>query len=124
MDPLQGRSLLPIFHGKTRQPHETLYFHFGTDRALRQGPWKLVSAKLGRWELYNLDEDRTELNDLSKQKPGRVAAMEMEWFRMAEHVDRLKGRALAPVSESVKSLSFRKDTSSGSVSKENRNKKK
>jgi arylsulfatase len=124
MDPLQGRSLLPIFRDEVRQPHEILYFHFGTDRALRQGPWKLVSAKLGRWELYNLDEDRTELNDLSKQKPERVSAMEMEWFRIAEHIDRLKGRALAPVSDRVKSLSFRKDTRSGSASKENRNKKK
>jgi len=122
IDPLQGRSLLPIFRGETRQPHETLYFHFGTDRALRQGPWKLVSAKLGKWELYNMDEDRTELNDLSGQKPERVASMKKEWFRMAEHVDRLSGRALAPVSESVKSLSFRKDTSSGSASKENRKK--
>jgi len=124
IDPLQGKSLLPIFRGETRQPHETLYFHYGTDRALRQGPWKLVSAKLGKWELYNLDEDRTELNDLSGQKSERVEAMEKEWFRIAEHVDRLKGRALAPVGDSVKSLSFHKDTSSGSVKKENRNKKK
>jgi arylsulfatase len=92
--------------------------------ASRQGPWKLVSAKLGRWELYNLDEDRTELNDLSEQKPERVVEMETEWFRIAEQVDRLKGRALAPVGDSVKSFSFRKDTSSGSASKENRNKKK
>jgi arylsulfatase len=124
IDPLQGKSLLPIFRGETRQPHDTLYFHFGTDRALCQGPWKLVSAKLGRWELYNLDEDRTELNDLSEQKPERVVEMETEWFRIAEQVDRLKGRALAPVGESVKPLSFRKDTSSGSASKENLNKKK
>jgi len=89
LEPLQGRSLLPIFRGETRQSHETLYFHFGSDRALRQGPWKLVSAKLGKWELYNLDEDRTELNDLSDlsgQNSERVAAMEKEWFRMAEHV--------------------------------------
>ena len=47
IDPLMGKSLLPILQGKQRAPHETLYFHFGTDRALRQGPWKLVSAKRG-----------------------------------------------------------------------------
>ncbi len=117
IDPLQGRSLLPIFRGRTRAPHETLYFHFGRDRALRQEPWKLVSAKLGRWELYNMQEDRTELNDLSKVMPERVAAMEKEWFRIAEHVDRLKGRGLAPVRDTLTSLSFRKDTTSGSASK-------
>ncbi|UCG49311.1 MAG: arylsulfatase [Phycisphaerales bacterium] len=124
IDPLQGRSLVPIFRGKTRRPHETLYFHFGTDRALRQGPRKLVSAKLGRWELYNMDEDRTELNDLSGPQGERVAAMEAEWFRIAEHIDRLKGRALAPVRDSLTSLSFRKDTSSGSTLKEKKIKKK
>ena len=116
IDPLQGKSLLPILRGQTRQSHETLYFHFGTDRALRQGPWKLVSAKLGKWELYNLDDDRTELNDLSAQLPKRVSAMATEWFRMADEVDRLEGRALAPVGDKVKSLGFRKDTSAGSAS--------
>ena len=115
MDPLQGKSLVPIFRGETRPGHETLYFHFGTDRALRQGPWKLVSAKLGKWELYNLDTDRTELNDLSEQQPERTATMAAEWFRMAEHVDRLGGKALAPVGKEVKSLNFRKDTSTGAA---------
>lgn len=117
IDPLQGISLLPIFRGEQRQPHDTLYFHFGTDRALRQEPWKLVSAKLGRWELYNIEEDRTELNDLSKLMPERVAAMQAEWFRLAKNVDRLKGRALAPVRDTLTKLSFRKDTGSGSASK-------
>ena len=122
IDPLAGKSLLPIFRGETRQPHETLYFHFGTDRALRQGPWKLVSAKLGRWELYDLDEDRTELHDLSQREPERVAAMAAEWFRMAEQVDRLPDRLLAPVRDKITPLSFRKDTSSGSAAREERKK--
>ncbi len=107
IDPLQGKSLLPIFHNQTRPGHDTLYFHFGTDRALRQGSWKLVSAKLGKWELYNMDEDRTELHDLSAEDPDRVAAMSAEWFRIAENVDRLKGKSLAPVGNSIKQLHFR-----------------
>lgn len=115
IDPLQGKSLLPIFNAQQRQPHETLYFHFGTDRALRQGPWKLVSAKLGKWELYNLDLDRTELNDLSTQHPERVDSMAADWFRIAANVDRLKGPALAPVGDRLKTINFRRDTSSGSA---------
>ena len=125
VEPLKGKSLLPVFRGETHQPHATLYFHFLTDRALRQGPWKLVSAKLGSWELYNLDEDRTELNDLSRQQPERVTAMAAEWFRIAEQVDRLdrdRGE-LAPVRDELTSLSFRKDTSSGSVSKQKEKKR-
>ena len=115
IDPLMGRSLLPIFAGETRDPHESLYFHFGTDRALRQGPWKLVSAKRGRWELYNLDQDRTELNDLATKHPERVAAMAGEWFRLAKDVDRLKGRQLAPVRKKITPLNFRRSTTSGAA---------
>ncbi len=100
--------MLPILRGETREPHQQLYFHFSTDRALRRGPWKLVSAKLGKWELYNLDEDRTELNDLSKEHPERVAAMSKEWLRVAKDVERLGGRQLAPVAAKVKELNFRK----------------
>jgi arylsulfatase A-like enzyme len=107
VDPLQGKSLLPIFRGETQDPHEQLYFHFSSDRALRQGPWKLVSAKLGKWELYNLDEDRTELNDLAEKHPERVAEMSAEWFRVAKDVERLGGKGLAPVGNKVKELNFR-----------------
>lgn len=115
IDPLQGKSLRLIFEGKQREPHESLYFHFGNDRALRQGPWKLVSAKLGRWELYNLDVDRTETNDLAAQHPDRVENMSTEWFRIAKEVDRLKPKELKPVRDSLSPLNFRKDTTSGSA---------
>lgn len=123
IDPLQGKSLLPIFQGKQREGHETLYFHFGTDRALRQGDWKLVSAKLGKWELYNLKNDRTEMNDLADQHPDKVAAMSQEWFRLAQNVDRLKGNQLKPVKKIHAQLKFRKDTTSGSASSGNKKKK-
>lgn len=117
IDPLQGLSLVPIFKGETREPHESIYFHFSTDRALRQGDWKLVSAKLGKWELYNMAEDRTEMNDLAEKYPEKVDAMSQEWFQIAENVDRLKPNQLKPVKDSVSKLSFRKDTTSGAAGK-------
>ena len=114
IDPLQGRSLLPIFHGETREPHGTLYFHFGKDRALRQGPWKLVSAKSGRWELYRIDQDRSETRDQAADFPERVAEMSREWFRIAKNVDRLKGSSLQPVRDDITKLNFRKPKSPAS----------
>ena len=111
IDPIEGKSLIPIFQGKERDGHENLYFHFGTDRALRQGKWKLVSAKGGKWELYDLEKDRTELNDLAEKHPGRVEKMSKIWFDIAKNKERLGKKGLAPVKDSVKSLSFRKDTS-------------
>ena len=125
IDPLQGKSLLPIFKGETRKPHDTLYFHFSTDRALRQGPWKLVSAKRGRWELYNIDKDRTETNDLASTLKKRVAEMAKEWQRIASEVDRLSANQLKPVSKEITPLNFRKylnESQSGSQ-KKNRRKK-
>ncbi len=113
MDPLQGKSLAPIFAGQEPDGHEQLYFHFSTDRALRQGKWKLVSAKLGRWELYDMEEDRTETRDLAAQYPERVQDMAREWFRLARDVERLKGKHVAPVRGRLTKLNFRKDTSSG-----------
>ena len=112
IDPLQGKSLLPIFRGQLRVLHQRLYFHFGTDRALREGQWKLVSAKLGKWELYDLEADRTETNDLAAEHPERVNRMAEEWFRMAREVDRLEGKHLAPVRPKLTRLHFRKDTDS------------
>jgi arylsulfatase len=109
MDPLMGKSLLSILQGKQRKGHDTLYFHFGSDRALRQGKWKLVSAKLGRWELYDMEADRTEMNDLAKKYPDKVKAMAAEWFGLAENTERLKGRYLKPVKTEVTKLNFRKD---------------
>ena len=109
IDPLMGKSLLPILQGKKREGHETMYFHFGTDRALRQGKWKLVSAKLGRWELYDMESDRAEMNDLAKRHPDRVKTMAAKWFGLAKNTERLKGRHLNPVKPGLTKLNFRKD---------------
>ena len=111
IEPLEGKSLLPIFQGEERDGHENLYFHFGTDRALRQGNWKLVSAKGGKWELYDLEKDRTELNDLSSKYSDRVKKMSELWFDIAKNKERLSKKGLSPVKSTHKKISFRKDTS-------------
>ncbi len=55
------------------------------------GQWKLVSANKGPWELYDMDVDRTELNDLSKQMPDRVADMRKAWETWAQQAGILSG---------------------------------
>ena len=68
-------------------------------------------SKRGKWELYNLKQDRTELNDLSKDFPQRVEQMSKEWFEIAKNKERLNSKLLQNTNPKVKSLSFRKDTS-------------
>ena len=112
IDPLEGKSLVPIFKGMQREAHKSLYFHFGSDRAIREGKWKLVSAKGGKWELYDLAKDRTELNDLAKKYPTRVQKMSENWFDIAKNKERLNQNGLSPVKNKLKQISFRQDTSS------------
>ncbi len=88
IEPLQGRSLVPIFRGETRQPHSWLYFQFSGNRAIRQGDMKLVRAKDGPWELYDLGRDRTELEDLVRSRPETAAQLEQLWYWVAENVER------------------------------------
>ena len=40
--------------------------------AVREGNYKLVSKYPGGWELYDLDQDRTELQDLASAQPAVV----------------------------------------------------
>jgi len=84
VQPLKGQSLTPIFEGRRRPGHEVLYFTFSNNRAVRQGRWKLVSARGGPWELYDMDVDRTELSDLSAAMPEKVRELESLWLRWAQ----------------------------------------
>ena len=58
-----------------------------------------------------MDNDRTELNDLSEKFPQRVTKMANKWFDIARNKERLNQKGLGPVKEEVKQISFRRDTS-------------
>lgn len=81
--PLPGNSLLPLLKGEPPGPR-TLYFEHESNKAVIEGKWKLVARKQQDWELYNIDEDRTELNDLAARHPQVVARLAASWDRWAE----------------------------------------
>jgi arylsulfatase len=85
--PLEGRSLLPVFHGRDMGWIPDLKWAYRGCRAIRQGDWKLVWDKaFKQWELYHLVHDRTEMTDLSLQYPDRVQAMAESWDFWAVHL--------------------------------------
>jgi arylsulfatase len=85
--PCEGKSLVPVLRGKTREGHDTLYWEHIGNRALRQGKWKLVwDRTVKHWELYDLEADRTETNDLAAAEPDRAARMSEAWMRWAESI--------------------------------------
>ncbi len=99
LEPLQGKSLLPLFKGKGRKGHDEIYFQFSSCRALRKGDWKAVSFYGQKWELYNVVDDRCEQNDLADTHPERTAQMAARWHHLAEHTDKLSARNNKPVSQ-------------------------
>jgi len=68
LKPLPGESLMPIFRGQTRRRGPIFWEHEG-NRAVRDGKWKLVARYGGSWELYDMEADRTESNDLAARFP-------------------------------------------------------
>jgi arylsulfatase A-like enzyme len=68
--PLQGESFSGVFDGKRWNREQPIYFEHEGNRAVRDGNWKLVSRHPNEWELYDMDEDRTELHDIiDKNEP-------------------------------------------------------
>jgi len=83
LTPLEGRTLLPAFRNRKAQERPVTGWEHQGHRALRMGDWKLVSSYRKPWELYNLAEDRTELQDRATQDPARVQSMTAEFGRWA-----------------------------------------
>lgn len=82
--PLEGKSLVPVFQGRNPEPRGPLFWEHEGNRAVREGRWKLVSRYPEQWELYDLEADRTETNDLSRRHPDvaeRLARLYQDWAR-------------------------------------------
>lgn len=77
--PADGRSLVPVFRGEPRTPHDALFWKFAHGRAVRQGRWKLVAVDRNPWELYDIEADPIEVDDLAAEMPEKVAELESLW---------------------------------------------
>jgi arylsulfatase len=100
--PLAGVSLKPLFDGASIGKRPPIHFLFSSDRALREGNWKLVSFQNEPWELYRIDEDRTELHDLAGKHPEIVARLSAKWHQMASEVLHAPAKETVPVASSPK----------------------
>ncbi len=79
---LDGVDLLPYLTGKnTSRPHETLYWRFGEQWAIRKGDWKLVASRAddNKPRLINLAVDIGEANDLSAKHLEKVQELLTDW---------------------------------------------
>ena len=85
--PASGKSLIPLFKGENKRIHtEPIFWEHEGNKAIRLGEYKLVSKWTPEvetdWELYNMETDRTEMNNLAEKLPEKVAEMNkmyIEW---------------------------------------------
>jgi arylsulfatase A-like enzyme len=96
--PMQGVSLMGAFKGGGISRGKPMFVEHETNAFVRDGKWKLVGRnvaprpglKPARWQLFDMEVDRTERNNLAKQMPDKVAEMSKQWEEWA------KGAAVYP----------------------------
>ncbi len=89
IQPLEGKSLMPLMRGNDLESRSIGFDHQAA-HALREGDWKIVYSKRMpgtlKWELYNLANDRCELDNLADKHPKRLASMVSRWEDWATRV--------------------------------------
>src|SRR5207247_1221054 len=77
---LDGMSMARALRGQSQPAHEFLYWEFherGFQQAVRMGPWKAVrTGKNAPLEIYNLDADRQERQNVAGAHPEVVGKLE------------------------------------------------
>ena len=81
-----GMSLVPAFAKDGSVRHKGLWWCHRGNRAIRVGDWKLTmrSRNENTWELYNLETDRCEMNDLASRFPDKVRMLAEQWTAIAD----------------------------------------
>lgn len=78
-----GKNILPALKGELNEPlHEYLYWDDGSVQwAVRKGEWKLLQNRNKHIELYNLEKDLSENQDVSAEYPDLVKQLQDAYNR-------------------------------------------
>lgn len=89
--PIEGRSFVASLSENVVDTTRVMYWEHEGNKAVRRGRWKLVAEYPGswrtlrpyptggEWELYDMEADRTETNNLAAQHPELVAELGAMW---------------------------------------------
>lgn len=99
---LDGMSLVPAMTGQSYDRGYVFWEH-ESNRALRYGKWKLVSRGFTEngpldWELYDMEQDRTELHNLANEHAELVKSLSEKWegWAKANYVYPIDNREWGP----------------------------
>ncbi|MDX1363668.1 MAG: arylsulfatase [Arenibacter latericius] len=74
--PLRGKSLLPVFKNPETKREDPLFWEWRNSQALRLNNWKIVrNAKNDIWELYDMENDPTEIYNLQEKHKDTVLTL-------------------------------------------------
>lgn len=87
--PTAGKSLVPVLTDGDQKVHnEPVFWEHEGNKAVRLGKFKLVSKwdkeRDTQWELYDLEKDRTEMNNLAAEMPKKLDEMMAMYDAWAE----------------------------------------
>jgi len=85
--PMEGVSLRPLLAAKSIERTRPLCWEHEGNRAVRSGRWKLVSKENQPWELYDIEHDRTELQDLANSEASKAKELAELWDAYATRAD-------------------------------------
>jgi arylsulfatase A-like enzyme len=91
LPPNPGKDLSPTFASDVKIERDFLWWFHNGNRAIRQGDWKLVSAKGDAWELFDLAHDRAENNDLANSQSAKVKELASAWTATLQEFQKLAG---------------------------------
>ena len=94
--PLEGESMLSAVDRRDWERESPIVWEHEGSSAVRQGQWKLVSAIGGAWELYNMERDRTELDDLYTRNRSKAQELERIYQEWAERCGVLPWSVISP----------------------------
>tara|TARA_R110002050_G_scaffold92809_5_gene194135 strand:+ start:14044 stop:15681 length:1638 start_codon:yes stop_codon:yes gene_type:complete len=86
---LIGKSIFSAISNNKPIHDGPIFWEHEGNKAVRLGSFKLVSAwdntNHENWELYDLETDPAELDDLASQQPGKVSQMKKMWGEWAKN---------------------------------------
>ena len=84
---IDGKDIWPTLTGKARTPHKAFFYHRGrTLSAVRSGKWKLHTKKGKPSELYDLESDIGEKQNVIKSHPEIVVSLNDYLKRFAKDI--------------------------------------
>lgn len=88
---LEGRGLATVLRGGERPAPQQLFWEWAGNCAVREGRWKAVwdaQNKSKQWQLFDIEADRTEMNDLAARQPDLVQRLAADYTRWAKALGR------------------------------------